>query len=78
MLIKPKAKDDTKLIFAPMGKKPAKKGQNPFAKPDVENAADAKQPGDAKEDAADQKKTKTKKSGSYFAKKAATILAAKK
>lgn len=61
-----------KVTFGPMGKKPT-----PKAKPDVENAADAKMPGDAKEDAQD-KKTKAKgKGASFWASKAATTLAKK-
>ena len=43
------------------------------AKPDVENAADAKQPGDAKEDAPKKSKGKT----ANLAKKAAMVLAYK-
>jgi hypothetical protein len=43
------------------------------AKPDVENAADAKKPGDKKEDA-----PKKPGSAAKFAKKAATMLASKR
>lgn len=65
-----------KLTFAPMGQKPIK----PQAKPDIENAADAKKPGDAKEDAQDAKTTKKPKSkgASFYAAKAATALSSKK
>lgn len=75
MLIKKKPPTDQKLTFAPMGKKPAA-----FAKNDVENAADAKKPGDKKEDAKDLKKQTKKgksKNTGFFAKKAATALAKK-
>lgn len=68
MLIKKKPADNTKLTFPPMGAKPKGFTKTP---PDVENAADAKKPGDAKEDAADQKKPKAKKGASFFANKAA-------
>jgi hypothetical protein len=62
-----KPPSDQKLKFAPMGKKPG------ITKVDVENAADAKKPGDKKEDAKDLKKKKL----SPFAKKAAAALAGK-
>lgn len=74
MLIKKKPADDTKLSFQPMGAKPQSVLQK-VTKPDVENAADAKMPGDKKEDAADRKTPKKK--NNYFAKKAATALAGK-
>lgn len=45
------------------------------AKPDVENAADAKQPGDAKEDAKPAKKKG--KGASFFANKAAAAFVKK-
>lgn len=62
-LITKKPIDDTPLNFKPMG-----------AKPDIENAADAKKPGDKKEDAADMKKSKKP---NKFASKAAQALAGK-
>jgi hypothetical protein len=67
VLLKKKPVDDTKLNFAKMGAKPIK--------PDVENAADAKKPGDKKEDV---KKSAKKKKGpglSFYSKKAAAALA---
>lgn len=67
-LITKKPVDDTKLKFKPMGSKPG------ISKAvDVENAADAKKPGDKKEDANDMKKKKV----NPFAKKAAVALAGK-
>lgn len=83
-IIKKKPVDGTPLTFAKMGAKPVKQQTA-----DIENAADAKKPGDAAEDvkAAGQqkgsnqgsKKVIKKKGGNanFFAKKAATALAAK-
>lgn len=52
------------------------KPTNGVVKSDVENAADAKKPGDAKEDAKDTKKPKGK-GANFWAKKAATSIAKK-
>jgi hypothetical protein len=77
MFVKKKPVDDTKLTFPPMGAK--KSVLQRVSKPDVENAADAKKPGDAAEDAKDSKKTKKAPAkANKFAAKAAAALAARK
>ena len=67
MLLKKKPLADEKISFNP-------KSSIPVAKADKEDAADAKKPGDAAEDAKD-KKSKGKSKSKFWAKKAAATLA---